>query len=151
MPLKNTVVKSHQIDQLKKRFELLRIAQKRGESFDLCSYDHRPASEVFRDFLTVLNAEQWFDVENRWDIPFGEDVDAAHAYWAPEAVVARSPSFREALQCARYIHRCERVMFGSPWPQALDKGVIDWILSGIQLHPDIQAEASLSAPIAAAQ
>jgi hypothetical protein len=121
------------VSSLRRRFKLLGIAQACGARFDLYSWDHKSKSSVFRDFLELLQQHEWVKSEYRWDI-YGEDVIAANEYWSPTAVTDRPPSYSEALKCARFIHRCERISWGTPWSQALRDGVIDWILRGLQLQ-----------------
>lgn len=111
---------------LRQHLKVLRQSQDRGAHFDICTWDHQPRTPIFREFISALMAHDWLTESYRWDV-----VEDPHEYWAPETVVKREPSYTEALQCARYVHRCERLSHGSPWPQALAEGVVDWIMAGL--------------------
>lgn len=119
--------------RLRMRFKLLRMSQERGALLELTSHGNESKSSIFRDFLALLNHHNWRNPEHRWEAQFGDDVRAAKAYWSPEALAARPPTYSEALRCARYVHRCEHVGNESPWPKALHGGVIEWILLGLQM------------------
>jgi hypothetical protein len=124
---------------LRNKLTMLRQSQARGAWFDMCTWDHEPRNPVFQDFLRLLHEHDWCSDIYRWDIGYDEDPDGVIAYWQPKTVVLRPANYVEALRCARYVHRCERLMSGSPWPQALNYGVVHWIMDGIMAGPQSAA------------
>jgi hypothetical protein len=126
------------VRELRTKLKMLRQYQARSCRFETVSY-YCPRHPVFEDFFRLLAEHDWFSDDYRWcraqyqgdRAAYENAIDEANAYWNPKAVLCRQPTYKEALQCARFIYRCGRIMEGSPWLRALSMGVVQWIMDGI--------------------